>query len=298
MKGRRGVAPHFFSLLSLKRLRSLVSLYHTHIFVFSVAFVVVFIYAVFNNKIHHFKINERWQHDEEFALTIKYEGWHAAETGWKPNWNITQGSTLGKYIPTYWRAVSAKGNWEKDTSLAPFALTVRQWANERPPRVLPWAIFQLGLRPAFALNVNCCIISRIIILYGLHNSFACNINLLGVFSKFALTNACVLCLVLCFRCSTTLPAKKEPWHEWKWNCILYNNVEKTPLSVHIENQWNDKLYFIVCSSWRKVCVHNWINKRNKQKNWISEATWTIMLSSKVLLPMGIHLYGCIPIDTA
>ena len=40
---------------------------------FSVAFVVIFIYAVINNKIHHFKINERWQHDDEFALTIRHE---------------------------------------------------------------------------------------------------------------------------------------------------------------------------------------------------------------------------------
>ena len=81
MKGRREVTPHFFSLFSSERLYFLISLYHTHIFVFSVAFVVTIIYVVINNKIHHFEIVERWHHDEEFALTIKYEGWHAAETG-------------------------------------------------------------------------------------------------------------------------------------------------------------------------------------------------------------------------
>ena len=54
-----------------------------HIFVFSVDFVVIFIYAVINNKIHHFKINERWQHDDEFALTIKYEGFARRKDGLK-----------------------------------------------------------------------------------------------------------------------------------------------------------------------------------------------------------------------
>ena len=83
MKGRRGGAPHFLSLLLSERLRSFFSLYHMYIFVFSVAFVVISIYAVFNNKIHHFKINERWQHDDEFALTIRYEGFARRKDGLK-----------------------------------------------------------------------------------------------------------------------------------------------------------------------------------------------------------------------
>ena len=52
-----------------------------HIFVFSVDFVVAIICAIYNNKIHHFEIVERWHHDEESALTIKYEGLQAAKTG-------------------------------------------------------------------------------------------------------------------------------------------------------------------------------------------------------------------------
>ena len=48
----------FFSLFSSERLRSLVSLYHLRIFVFSVYFVVDFFYAVYNNKIYHFLMKE------------------------------------------------------------------------------------------------------------------------------------------------------------------------------------------------------------------------------------------------
>ena len=78
-----GLYPISFRFFSLECLRSLVSFYHTHIFVFSVAFVVISIYAVFNNKIHHFKINERWQHDDEFALTIRHEGFARRRDGLK-----------------------------------------------------------------------------------------------------------------------------------------------------------------------------------------------------------------------
>ena len=39
----------------------------------------------------------------------------------------------------------------KDTSLAPFALTARQLANDLSPRVLPWAIFLLGFQPVSAV---------------------------------------------------------------------------------------------------------------------------------------------------
>ena len=41
-------------------------------------------------------------------------------------------------------------------SLSPVALTARQLVNELTPRVLPWAVFPLGLRPVIARNHGCC----------------------------------------------------------------------------------------------------------------------------------------------
>ena len=41
-------------------------------------------------------------------------------------------------------------------SLAPFALTARQLVNELKPRVIPWAVFLLGLRPVIARNRGSC----------------------------------------------------------------------------------------------------------------------------------------------
>ena len=43
-----------------------------------------------------------------------------------------------------------------NTSLSPVALTARQLVNELTPRVLPWAVFPLGLRPVLACNRGCC----------------------------------------------------------------------------------------------------------------------------------------------
>ena len=83
MKGRSGVAPHFLSFLSPGRLRFFAFfLSHAH-FVCSIAFVVAIICAIYNNKIHHFEIVERWHHDEESALTIKYEGFARRKDGLK-----------------------------------------------------------------------------------------------------------------------------------------------------------------------------------------------------------------------
>ena len=54
-----------------------------------------------------------------------------------------------------------------NTSLAPVALTARQLVNEHTPRVLPWAVFPLGLRPAVAYNIGCCTFRWVIFTLGL-----------------------------------------------------------------------------------------------------------------------------------
>lgn len=48
------ITTYFFLFFSSERLRSLVSLYHSQNFVFSVYFVVDFFYVVYDNKIYHF----------------------------------------------------------------------------------------------------------------------------------------------------------------------------------------------------------------------------------------------------
>ena len=53
-------------------------------------------------------------------------------------------------------------------SLAPVALTARQLVNELTPRVLPWAVFPLGLRPVLARNHGSYTFRWIIFLFGLH----------------------------------------------------------------------------------------------------------------------------------
>ena len=61
-----------------------------------------------------------------------------------------------------------------NTSLAPVALTARQLVNELTPRVLPWAVFPLGLRPVLAYNHGCCTLRWVISLSGLRPVLACN----------------------------------------------------------------------------------------------------------------------------
>ena len=58
-----------------------------------------------------------------------------------------------------------------NTSLSPVALTVRWIVGALVPRVLPWAVFPLGLRPAFDRNHGCCTLRRIILLLGLRPVF-------------------------------------------------------------------------------------------------------------------------------
>ena len=41
-------------------------------------------------------------------------------------------------------------------SLVPVALTARWIVSALVPRVLPWAVFLLGLRPAIACSIDCC----------------------------------------------------------------------------------------------------------------------------------------------
>jgi|GEM_PF-6267665 len=53
-------------------------------------------------------------------------------------------------------------------SLAPVALTARQLVNELTPRVLPWAVFPLGLRPVLARNHGSCTLCLVIFHLGFH----------------------------------------------------------------------------------------------------------------------------------
>ena len=61
-------------------------------------------------------------------------------------------------------------------SLAPVALTARQLVNEHTPRVLPWAVFLLGLRPVLALNRGYCTSSWVIFFLELRPVCARNIG--------------------------------------------------------------------------------------------------------------------------
>ena len=58
-------------------------------------------------------------------------------------------------------------------SLSPVALTARQLVNELTPRVLPWAVFLLGLRPVLARNHCCCTFRWIIFFLVLRPLIAC-----------------------------------------------------------------------------------------------------------------------------
>ena len=69
----------FFSLFSSERLRSLVSLYHLRIFVFSVYVAVDFFYAVYNNKIYHFLMKEPCCKRRHSVLSYKIGHIHEKE---------------------------------------------------------------------------------------------------------------------------------------------------------------------------------------------------------------------------
>ena len=59
-------------------------------------------------------------------------------------------------------------------SLSPVALTARQLVNEHTPRVLPWAVFLLGLRPVIARNHCCYTLPWVILFLGFRLVIACN----------------------------------------------------------------------------------------------------------------------------
>ena len=76
-------------------------------------------------------------------------------------------------------------------SLAPVALTARQLVNELTPRVLPWAVFPLGLRPAIARNHGSCTFRLIISLSGLRPAIARNYGCCNI--RYFLCSLGVLC---------------------------------------------------------------------------------------------------------
>ena len=51
-------------------------------------------------------------------------------------------------------------------SLAPVALTARQLVNELKPKVLPWAVIPLGLRPVIARNHGYHTLRLVILFFG------------------------------------------------------------------------------------------------------------------------------------
>ena len=60
------------------------------------------------------------------------------------------------------------------SSLAPVALTARQLVNELTPRVLPWAVIPLGLRPVIARTHSCHTLRWVILFLGLRPVIARN----------------------------------------------------------------------------------------------------------------------------
>ena len=110
------------------------------------------------------------------SLQISTKRLYAAKTGWKPNKNTAQGSALGKDIQLTCALKEQKEGERTSISLSPVALTARQLVNELTPRVLPWAVFPLGLRPVLAYNIGCCTLRWVISLSGLRPVFACNIG--------------------------------------------------------------------------------------------------------------------------
>ena len=99
-----------------------------------------------------------------------------AKAGWKPNKNTAQGSALGKDIQLTCALKEQKEGERTSISLSPVALTVRQLVNELTPRVLPWAVFPLGLRPVLAYNIGCRTLCWGISLSGLRPVLAYNIG--------------------------------------------------------------------------------------------------------------------------
>ena len=143
-----------------------------------------------------------------------------AKTGWKPNRRITVVTyacwcweqrraespiriqpRAAPWVKRFQQTCALKEQKEGERvsiSLAPVALTARQLVNELTPRVLPWAVFPLGLRPAIACNHGSCTFRWIIFLCGLrpllpvlwllHIALGC--VLLGLFPVFGCNIGC------------------------------------------------------------------------------------------------------------
>lgn len=74
----------------------------------------------------------------------------AAMAGCKPNRNTAQGNALGRKGIAILRSERAKGMGRIASELPPAALSERKLLSSLTPRVLPWAIYLLGLRPVIA----------------------------------------------------------------------------------------------------------------------------------------------------
>ena len=91
-----------------------------------------------------------WKQNRNIVQGTVELPWLWAKTGWKPNGNTAQGNTLGRNGITILRSERAKGMGRIANELLPAALSERKLLSSLTPRVLPWAIFLLGLRPVFA----------------------------------------------------------------------------------------------------------------------------------------------------
>ena len=132
------------------------------------------------------------------SLQFSMKGWYAAKTGWKVNRRITMAPykcwcceqrraespiriqpRAAPWVKRFQQTCALKEQKEGERtsiSLSPVALTARQLVNELTPRVLPWAIFPLGLRPVFALNRGYCTSSWVIFFLELRPVCARNIG--------------------------------------------------------------------------------------------------------------------------
>lgn len=78
----------------------------------------------------------------------------AAMAGCKPNRNTAQGNALGRKGIAILRSERAKGMGRIASELPPAALSERKLLSSLTPRVLPWAIYLLGLRPVITQKDN------------------------------------------------------------------------------------------------------------------------------------------------
>ncbi|WP_219719000.1 hypothetical protein, partial [Hoylesella timonensis] len=78
----------------------------------------------------------------------------------------------------------------------------RQLVNELTPRVLPWAIFPLGLRPVCARNIGCCTFCRVIFFLELRPVCARNIGCCTFrwIIFFLVLRPLIACIVAAARC--------------------------------------------------------------------------------------------------